>query len=97
MKIDFVFKPKVTSGESIKEFINEKTGKLEKYFNGEFHARWTFDKENDDFTSHLHVVGNRIDYFGEDRSTNLLSAIESCVDKIERQLRKRKEIVKDHH
>lgn len=97
MKIDYVFKPKVSSGDSIKEFISDKTEKLEKYFNGDFHARWTFDMEKDEYSAHLHVVGNRIDYFGEEKSANLLAAIESCVDKIERQLRKRKEIVKDHH
>jgi len=97
MQIDLVFKPKVNSTENIKEFVNEKTQKLEKYFHGNFHARWTFSTEKDDYKSHLYIVGNNIDYFGEDSGTNLFSTIESCVDKVEKQLRKLKEIVKDNH
>lgn len=97
MQIDLVFKQKVTSSDSIKEFVNEKTEKLEKYFHGNFHARWTFSMEREDYKAHLHVVGNHIDYIGEDIGSNLLTTIESCVDKVERQLRKHKEIVKDHH
>ena len=96
MKIDLVFK-KVSSGDSIKAFVNEKTEKLERYFNGNFHARWTFDMEKDEYTAHLYVVGNNIDYFGEERDANLLTAIEACIEKVERQLQKHKEIVKDHH
>lgn len=97
MQVDLVFKTGVKSGDSIKEFINEKTAKLEKYFNGNFHARWTFSVEQEEFKAHLHVVGNHIDYFGEEIAPNILTSIESCVDKVERQLRKHKEIVKDHN
>lgn len=96
MQIDLVFKPNVSNSDGLKGFVNEKTEKLEKYFKGNFHARWTLSKEKDDYIAHLYVVGNGIDYFGEERHDNLLTAIESATDKVERQLRKLKEMVKDH-
>lgn len=96
MNIDYVFKG-ISSGSEIKSFIDDKTAKLGKYFDGKIHAKWTLDKEKEECLAHLHVVGNQIDYFGEDRHENLLTAIEMAVDRVERQLRKHKEIMKDHH
>ena len=95
MQIDYVFKG-VSSGNEIKSFINDKTEKLAKYFDGKIHAKWVLDQERDEKVVHLHVVGNHIDYFGEDRHENLLTAIEQTLDRVERQLKKHKEILKDH-
>lgn len=96
MQIDYVFKS-FDSGTEIKTFINDKTTKLKKYFNGKIHAKWTFTQEKIDYVSHLHIMGNNIDYFGEAKHENLLSSIEEAVERVEKQLKKHKEIVKEHH
>ena len=97
MQVDFVLKNTHATGASIKDFLNDKTSKLKKYFDGRIHAKWTISYENDLHVAHLHVTGNMGEYFGESRLHNLLSSIEETVDKVETQLRKHKEIVKDHH
>lgn len=97
MQMEFVLKNTHTKGNEIKEFLEDKTSKLERYFQGRIHARWIINFENDEHISHLHVTGNSVDYFGESRQHNILTSIEDAVEKVERQLQKRKEIVKDHH
>jgi putative sigma-54 modulation protein len=96
MQVDIAFK-NINSGDSIKEFVNDKTSKLEKYFNGKIHAKWMLAQEKDEYIAHLHILGNSIDYFGEARLENLLSSIEASVDKVEKQLKKHKEILQNHH
>lgn len=97
MQVEFTLKNTKTSGEEIKSFIHDKTGKLEKYFQGRIHARWVISYESDEHVSHLHVTGAAGEYFGEAREHNLLTSIEEAVDRVERQLKKQKEILKDHH
>ena len=96
MQIDYVFKS-FDSGTEIKTFIDDKTSKLKKYFDGKIHAKWTFTQEKAGYISHLHVMGNNIDYFGEAKNDNLLSSIEEAVERVEKQLKKHKEILKEHH
>lgn len=96
MQIDYVFKS-FDSGKEIKAFIDDKTTKLEKYVRGHIHAHWTFSQEKATYVSKLHLVGNQVDYFGESTHENLLSSIEEAVERVETQLKKHKEILKDHH
>jgi ribosomal subunit interface protein len=97
MQMEFTLKNTQNKGQELKAFLEDKTSRLERYFQGQIHARWKISYENEEHVSHLHVTGNSIDYFGESRQHNLLSSIEEAVDKVERQLLRRKEIVKDHH
>ncbi|MCO5142814.1 MAG: ribosome-associated translation inhibitor RaiA [Oligoflexia bacterium] len=97
MQIDFVLKNTHTKGSDIKEFLEDKTRKIEKYFDGKLHAKWTISYEHEEHISHLHVTGNHIELFGEAKEHNLYTSIEEAIDKVERQLVKQKEILKDHH
>ena len=81
----------------IKCFAEKKSEKLKKFFRGKMNVKWIISQEKNEHTAHLHVLGNRIDYFGESKGNNLLAIIEDSLDKVERQLKKHKEIIKDHH
>ena len=81
----------------IKNYAEDKTQRLKKYFNGKIQVKWTFEYENQNSIAHCHLVGNRMNYFGEAATEDLHSAIDSAVDKIERQVKKKKEILRDHH
>jgi len=97
MQMEFTLKNTQTKGGDIKEFLEDKTSKLNKYFNGKLHARWVISFEQQEHEAHLHVTGNNMDYVGKARDANLLSSIEAAVDKVDRQLSKHKELVKEHH
>lgn len=97
MQLDFVLKNTHTKGETVKPFLDEKTEKLEKYLHKAISAKWIISYENDEHVAHLHVYGDGSDYFGEARQHNLFTAIEDAIEKVERQLVKHKEIMKNHH
>lgn len=97
MKMEFVLKNTHVKGAEIKEFLEGKTGKLERLTNGHFHARWNIVYEQDEHEVHLHVTAQDIDQVGKARDHNLFTAIEDAIDKVERQLTRHKEQLKDHH
>lgn len=96
MQMEYVLKNTHAKGNELKEFLEEKTSKLSKFIRGHFHARWNITLENDEHEAHLHVTGNDLDQIGKARNHNILTAIEEAVEKVERQLVRHKEIVKDH-
>lgn len=96
MQMEYVLKNTRTKGSEIKDFLEDKTSKLEKFIHGHFHARWNITFEADEHEAHLHITGNDVDQIGKARNHNLLTAIEEAVDKVERQLVKHKEIIKNH-
>lgn len=85
------------ASDALKVFTEEKSQKLAKYFRGKISVTWTFSVEKQGRIAHCHLVGNHMDYFGEATSEDFHVAIDQVIDKIEKQLRKHKEIVKDHH
>lgn len=95
MMLNFAFK-NIDSSEALQAYTTEKSEKLNKYFNGKVHMTWNFKVEHDDRVAHCHLVGNNMDYFGEAQSQDFHASVDLALDKIEKQLRKHKEIVKDH-
>lgn len=96
MQIEISFKG-MNGNDEMKTFVESKTAKLKKYFDGKIHVVWNLTAENDEVTSHAHVLGNNMEFFGEAADSNYMSSVESCVSKVEAQLRKRKEQITDHH
>jgi putative sigma-54 modulation protein len=97
MQMEYVLKNTHTKGSEIKDFLEDKTSKLERYVHGHFHARWNIAYEQDEHEAHLHITANNVDMIGKARHHILLTAIEEAVEKVERQLNKHREQVQDHH
>ena len=95
MQVEMSFK-NISANDDMKTFINGKTEKLNKYFSGKMHIVWTLSAENDTVISHAHVLGNNMEYFSEAIDPNYMTSVESCLSKIERQLKKRKEQLRDN-
>lgn len=96
MQMEYALKNTHAKGSEIKEFLESKTSKLEKFFHTHFHARWNISFENDEHEAHLHVTGSNLDMIGKARNHNILTAIEDAIEKVERQLSKHKEIQTGH-
>lgn len=82
--------------DAIRAYTTEKSERLKKYFNGKINVTWNFSVEKLNQIAHCHLVGNNMDYFGEASTEELRASIDLALEKIEKQLRKHKEIVKDH-
>jgi putative sigma-54 modulation protein len=83
--------------DTLKAFIQEKSKSLEKYFEGKIAVNWVLSQEKFERIAHCHLVGNHMDYYGDSMAENFMSSIELTLDKIEKQIRKHKEILTDHH
>ncbi len=82
--------------ESVKRYATTKSEKLKKFFRGKISVTWNFTKEKQDWIAHCHLVGNRMDYFSETAAPDLYSSIDLVIDKINKQVKRHKEIVKNH-
>lgn len=83
--------------DSLRKFTEEKCEKLKKYFQGQIHLTWTLEVNKRVRTAHCHLVGNHMDYYGQGETEDFQASIDDAISKLEAQLRKHKEIVKDHH
>jgi putative sigma-54 modulation protein len=95
MIVDFHFKH-MDSSDTLRNHATEKSERLKKYFEGKVHVTWNLSKEHGEFISHCHVVGSHIDLFGEGQADEAYAAVDMAVTRIEKQLKKHKEIVTDH-
>ena len=85
------------SSDSIRAYAEEKSEKLKKILSTEkSQSNWNFSMKRELRLAHCHLTGNNMDYFGEAETEELRASIDLVIDKIEKQLRKHKEIVKDH-
>ncbi len=96
MNLSISFKH-MESNESLKAFVQEKSDTLSKYFQGKISVTWNLTTERQNRIAHCHLVGNNMDYFGEGSTDDFKASIDVALDKIETQIRKHKEKLKDHH
>lgn len=95
MKIHIKFK-QMDATESIKTQVNEKSERLRKFVSDEAELHWILFVDADVHVAELRVQGPHMDYFAQAKTPDLYQSIDNVVDKVEKQLRKHKEIVKDH-
>lgn len=95
MNLHITFKNMDTS-DHLKVFIEDKSATLKKYFDGKISVNWILRIEKQSRTAHCHIVGNNMNYFGEGDTEDFKASIDIALDKIEKQIRKHKEIVTNH-
>ena len=82
--------------DAIKERVNNKLGKLDKFFTSETTATVTLKKENEKDVAEINipVKGNLLRV--SEKQDNLFSAIDTASDKLERQIRKYRTKIRDN-
>jgi putative sigma-54 modulation protein len=95
MELHYSFKHMGPS-DTLRDYAAEKSQKLAKYFDGKSNVTWSMSVEKQNRIVHCHLVGRNLDCFGEAVSEDFYASIDLALEKIEKQLRKHKEIVKDH-
>ena len=78
-----------------KGYAQEQSARLRKFFRGKIHVNWSFAKERATFVAHCHILGNHMDYFGGAQAGSLSGAIDLVIDKMEKQVRRHKEMLKN--
>jgi len=82
--------------DSLKAYVNEKLSKLERHFDQvtDTHVVLTGDKQGHKAEATVHLSGN--DVFADCVSGDMYAAIDGLVDKLDRQVKKHKEKLKNH-
>lgn len=96
MQVHMTFKH-MDSSDAVKNHAQAKSEKISKYVNGDsYQVDWTFGVEAQVHIADLRIHGPHIDYHSEARTADLYQSIDEALDKIETQLRRHKEKLKDH-
>lgn len=83
--------------ESMSVYIREKADRLKRHFDQVMNIHFILEVEKQQHKAEatLHVSGNHI--FANAHATDMYAAIDALTDKLDRQIVKHKEKMKDHH
>jgi putative sigma-54 modulation protein len=87
----------VETTDSLKDYINQKMQKIERHFDQVIDAHVVLDveKQRHKAETTLHVSGSKI--HAESENDDMYAAIDAVIDKLDRQVRKHKDKISDHH
>lgn len=82
--------------DSLRNYVNEKMAKLERHFDkvSNTHVILTVEKDTHKAEATVHMSGN--DIFAEAHENDMYASIDGLVDKLDRQVKKHKEKLKNH-
>lgn len=83
--------------DSMHNYVESKMEKLERHFDNvtNVHVILSVEKNRQKAEANMHVTGNEIFATAEDE--DMYAAIDALVDKLDRQIKKHKEKITDHH
>lgn len=84
--------------DSMRSYVEEKMERIERHFDKVTNTHVILTVENDvrhKAEATINMSGNSI--FAESTEDNMYAAIDSLVDKLDRQVKKHKEKITDHH
>lgn len=83
--------------EAMNNYVTTKMEKLERHFDHvtNVHVILSVEKTRQKAEATIHLTGNELFATAEDE--NMYAAIDALIDKLDRQIKKRKEKLTDHH
>lgn len=83
--------------EALRSYVESKFNRLERHFDKmtNIHVILGVEKERQKAEATIHV--NRGNIFANDEHEDMYAAIDGLIDKLDRQLKKHKEKLSDHH
>jgi len=83
--------------DTVKAYALEKAEKLARFFDGVNHIEIVLDRQNEKHSAEMIVsASHNMRFVGHSADDSVLASIDSVIDKLERQVVKAKERLKDH-
>ncbi len=95
MEVNVTFRH-MESSEALRKYAEEKTGRILKYLFEPVEVHWVLSVEKIRHIADATVVANGVTMKAQEDTQDMYSAIDSVIDKLENQVRRHKERVKDH-
>ena len=83
--------------ESLRNFVDSKFKRLERHFDNMTNIHVILSVEKDRQKAEATINVNRGQIFAEAQHEDMYAAIDSLIDKLDRQMKKHKEKLTDHH
>lgn len=81
--------------ESLDQRIKEKSEKINKYFDGNSHLKWNCYVKDGQHHAELHINCSHNNFHAKAHSDNLYKSLDIVVDRLEKQISKKKSKVKN--
>jgi len=83
--------------DPLRDYVNSKMDRLERHFDHvtDTHVILSVEKLRHKAEATMHITGGKL--FADAEQENMYAAIDSLVDKLDRQVKKHKEKMTDHH
>ena len=83
--------------DALRDYVNNKMERVERHFDivGQSHVVLSVEKKRQKAEATLQLKGNKV--FAEAVDENMYAAIDSLTDKLDRQVKKHKEKMTNHH
>jgi putative sigma-54 modulation protein len=94
MKLKISFKH-LDHTPALDQRIKEKSEKFEKYFQGNVHVQWVCWVNENEHWAEVKVHGPKFDFFAKAYADNMYKALDLVVDKMERQIEKKKDMYRN--
>lgn len=94
MQIQVTFRH-VEASEALKEYARDKVGKLQKYLDGPMEATVTLSVEKHRHEAEVNIIASGLKIHGSETTGDLYSAIDLVADKLEKQIRRYRDKLKD--
>lgn len=95
MKLEINFH-QLDSTPAIKDMVEHKSKKLNKFFEGSFDLKWTLSTGKEGHHSHALLAYNGFTLNADSTKDDLYKTFDDVVGKLEKQLAKKKTMAKDH-
>jgi putative sigma-54 modulation protein len=94
MKLKISFKH-LDHTPALDQRITEKSEKFEKYFQGNTNIHWFCYVHNNEHWAEIKVHGPKFDFFAKASADNLYKSLDLVVEKMERQIDKQKDLMRN--
>lgn len=84
------------SSQAVKDYVEKKSEKFKKFLHEPIEVHVVLEVQKLSHKAEINVTAKNVKYHGVEESPNLYASIDIVAEKIERQIRKHKEIVKEH-
>jgi putative sigma-54 modulation protein len=85
------------SSPTVDAVILEKADRLKKFFEGKFTVNWTCSIEKERHLSSVSITGKNVDFNAYAESDTMYKTIDLVMEKLEKQLRRKKDRVTNKH
>jgi putative sigma-54 modulation protein len=94
MQTSVTFK-NLDSSEPLKEYVSEKLNRIDKFLDNPAEANVVLSVEKHRHIAEINIIGDRLKVNGKEETDDMYSAIDIVLDKLEKQIKKSKQKIKD--